>query len=344
MNLPIIAEGYKELIAVPDYAEISELYNFSKKYKKLYIFEDNLEGLYLRNLLAQAGIDAKFFMTASGKTNFFHQLLKKILYKKELFACKHKLDEVGIVVTHNYNLALLKEGGFKNIFMVSEWLSRTITLKLRARPKEEMEIEYNIVEHCNLNCVHCDHFSPISEKKFADPEEFRLSLEKLRELFGEDIKAIKLLGGEPLLHPRLIDFIRYARKYFPKVELIVITNGLLLKNNTSLMEIFHKYDVFLHVTTYPISLDYEAIDSLAKRFGIKYRRYIDIPVKDTSYIKHMMRQPFNLSGTEPDYNFACCYHFNNCLTLKDGKIYTCSIIPFVPILIHILDKILNLEI
>ena len=30
--------------------------------------------------------------------------------------------------------------------------------------------EVHLVDHCNLNCKGCSHFSPVSEKKFVDVE------------------------------------------------------------------------------------------------------------------------------------------------------------------------------
>lgn len=37
------------------------------------------------------------------------------------------------------------------------------------------------------------------------------------------------MGGEPLLHPEVEKFLVEARKLFPKSEIQLVTNGLLLK-------------------------------------------------------------------------------------------------------------------
>ena len=41
--------------------------------------------------------------------------------------------------------------------------------------------------------------------------------EKMREwgLNNQNVDKIGLLGGEPLIHPRITDFAKIARKYFP---------------------------------------------------------------------------------------------------------------------------------
>jgi hypothetical protein len=35
-------------------------------------------------------------------------------------------------------------------------------------------LEHHIVDHCNLNCIGCSHFSPLAEKWFEDFETFKL--------------------------------------------------------------------------------------------------------------------------------------------------------------------------
>ena len=43
-------------------------------------------------------------------------------------------------------------------------------------------LEHHIVDHCNLNCVGCSHFSPISNPWFEDIEDFKRDFERLAEL------------------------------------------------------------------------------------------------------------------------------------------------------------------
>jgi hypothetical protein len=59
------------------------------------------------------------------------------------------------------------------------------------------------VDHCNLNCKGCTAFSPVAEEKFMDVNMFERDCERLAELTGGKIELIDLLGGEPLLHPKI---------------------------------------------------------------------------------------------------------------------------------------------
>jgi molybdenum cofactor biosynthesis enzyme MoaA len=62
-------------------------------------------------------------------------------------------------------------------------------------------------------------------------------------------KYIYLLGGEPLLHPRAIDIIKIARKYFPNKDIRFLTNGLLLsKMSKEFFQTLIDYHIFLDIT------------------------------------------------------------------------------------------------
>src|SRR5687768_11507768 len=87
-------------------------------------------------------------------------------------------------------------------------------------------IEFNLTEHCNLSCAHCDHSSLMLPKKFASLEQFTKDIEQLSKVMHA--ADFKFAGGEPLLHPDLLDFIRIARKNQIAERYVLITNGVLL--------------------------------------------------------------------------------------------------------------------
>ena len=62
-------------------------------------------------------------------------------------------------------------------------------------------LEYHIADHCNLRCDHCCSFSPILKKWFADPDEFERDLSAVGRVVRPEF--VKIVGGEPLLHPQL---------------------------------------------------------------------------------------------------------------------------------------------
>lgn len=97
---------------------------------------------------------------------------------------------------------------------------------------EGYHLEIQVVNHCNLNCSGCNHFSPLATKWFMSAEEFFENLILVKQKLPT-IKGLMILGGEPTLHPQLVDLCLIARTLFPDIILSVLTNGLELKNWTS---------------------------------------------------------------------------------------------------------------
>lgn len=98
----------------------------------------------------------------------------------------------------------------------------------KVKPKLKF-MEVLVSNYCNLNCRCCSHFSNIvTEKKLLSVDEFETYLVQLRKKVRE-IATFQLLGGEPLLHPQLDEFVSLTRRYFPGSHIDVVTNGLLLQ-------------------------------------------------------------------------------------------------------------------
>ena len=78
-----------------------------------------------------------------------------------------------------------------------------------------------ITRRCNLSCGYCNEYDDHSEP--IGTERLYKTIDKIAAL---QTRAVTFTGGEPFLHPDLIDIVRYASKKIPKVS--VITNGFLL--------------------------------------------------------------------------------------------------------------------
>lgn len=95
------------------------------------------------------------------------------------------------------------------------------------KPKLEF-MEVLVTKHCNLNCKSCGHFSNVvTDKSLMEVDEFESYLAQLHKKIREIVR-FQLLGGEPLLHPQLAQFVLLTRKYFPGAHIDVVTNGLLI--------------------------------------------------------------------------------------------------------------------
>lgn len=189
-------------------------------------------------------------------------------------------------------------------------------------PKEALGFETHIVEHCNLNCSSCCHFSPLAKEEYLAPERFEKDCKRIAEL-TKRLRYIRLLGGEPLLHPKITDFFDIARTYFPDTPLSLSTNGVLLP---AMPDDFwascKRNEVEINVTDYPINIHFEKVEHRREE-GIKlHYKPTTINAKNSFHFS-----PIDVEGKQNGgYSFKNCQYPNNfCITLRDGRLYTCCI-------------------
>lgn len=85
--------------------------------------------------------------------------------------------------------------------------------------------------YCNLNCDYCSY--PKEQPKqlsHSDWEQFKGNINRLKYLLATQFPAcrvISITGGEPLLYPKIIEFIALS---FPAYKIRVSTNGIMLSD------------------------------------------------------------------------------------------------------------------
>ena len=82
------------------------------------------------------------------------------------------------------------------------------------------KIRIYLTENCNANCEHCFN-AQIRETKHMDENK----LYKLYEYLNKnEVKCLKMMGGEPTIHPEFTKIYKASQQYFESVALF--TNGL----------------------------------------------------------------------------------------------------------------------
>ena len=187
------------------------------------------------------------------------------------------------------------------------------------RITKSFPVEVHVTEHCNLNCKGCNHFSSIAGEEYLDPGQFEKDFRRLAEL-SKTYFTIKILGGEPLLHPRITEFFDIARKYFPTTPIQVTTNGILL---TGLQENFwqscRRNNITVSVSQYPIRLNKKAIKASAQAHRVK------LVFSGSTAEDRMCKIPLDLKGGQ-NMNRShrkCPISWGCCVTVRDGRLYTC---------------------
>lgn len=90
-------------------------------------------------------------------------------------------------------------------------------------------LEIDITYRCNLACANCNRSCAQA------PRSTDISIEQIEQLITESLlqgyqwRRIRLLGGEPTLHPRFLEIIQLLRIYrdthLPSLRIVVCTNG-----------------------------------------------------------------------------------------------------------------------
>ncbi len=184
-------------------------------------------------------------------------------------------------------------------------------------------IDYHIIDKCNLNCKSCNHYSPLAVDSktvsLAQAENDFSIIKKFEEKFGK----ITFLGGEPLLNPETKEILLCAYWYFGN-KLKLITNGVLDKKLVELKDVLNETKTELVITEYPFSENYrQHYNKLKEMFP------------DATYYTYRHEHGFiseHLSYRKTD---TCekallqCEKRNKCCNYIDGKLYMCHYSAFL---------------
>jgi MoaA/NifB/PqqE/SkfB family radical SAM enzyme len=203
-------------------------------------------------------------------------------------------------------------------------LGLKLTEKKRLSKRTRLRLDIPVTDHCNLNCKYCTAFSPLAEKTFLDVQTLSLDFYKLSKITGGVVDEIALMGGEPLLHPKLIEIIDVTRKNFLSAEINMITNGTLLnKQSDEFWDACRKNRINIRISHYPIKLDFEFLKDKAKKEAVS----LGYHGGKLEPIKSMYKSSFDLNGAQDlEHSWKYCYEANFCIRQKDGKIYPCCTI------------------
>lgn len=182
----------------------------------------------------------------------------------------------------------------------------------------------DIVDHCNLNCSGCGHFSPLAEPSFLTLDVFERDLKRLNELLHGEIHCLEIMGGEALLHPQVNDFIRIMAQYVSG-EKFICTNGLLLsKMPDEFFRLCAETQTVISITIYPIALDWDEINLKADKYGVRLYKITSEGKNQKNWFKNHRDLTGSQNQTE---NFRNCFWRGRCVVLENGRLSSC-VVPF----------------
>ena len=196
--------------------------------------------------------------------------------------------------------------------------------KMSVKPK----LDVQVCDHCNLRCAGCLHFAPLVDKGFLDLDAYERDLARLTAIEGIEgyFGDIVLMGGEPLLHPHVVEIVRTTRAHLPHEKLSLCTNGLLVKRmGDDFWDAVVACDVELIISPYPIKLDYEALAEFIRAKGVRPKFAGDI-TGTCEGKQAFMRLALDPAGEcDPVQSFTSC-PFGGCyMQLARGALWPCQV-------------------
>jgi len=179
--------------------------------------------------------------------------------------------------------------------------------------------EINAVRHCTNACVACNHASTkYTEPYFMEPEVLKRDLDVMKNHLRT--KLLFCQGGEPLLHPKIVELMGLCYDAGIAKQCGVLTNGKLLKRmKDDFWEMLTTRKMELRMSCYP-DLD-PSIVPFALEMGQKWGFFVR--PQDIGAFKPVFK-----SVPDGRTYFGCPW--NRCLTIHEGFFYLCPLSTFWP--------------
>jgi GTP 3',8-cyclase len=178
-------------------------------------------------------------------------------------------------------------------------------------------LEAHVVDHCNLTCAQCCSLSPHLPRWQVDAASFEYDLVRLARVVRP--RVFKLVGGEPLLHPSLLDLVRAVRRSGIAPRISITTNGLLLARTSDAL--WAEIDA-MTISVYPKpALDpseVAAIRARAQQFevALNWKRQTHFVVMTAEFRRD--------DAATTAAIFAECWLRERCHMVREGRFYMCT--------------------
>lgn len=178
-------------------------------------------------------------------------------------------------------------------------------------------IEINAVMHCNLTCAGCSHGSPMAATANTSPDTVLRDLTSLKAVAQLD--EVRVVGGEPLLHPQLTDLLRAVRQAGIGRRVRLITNGTRLHHAG--WE-WVKYVDEISVSVYPHAvIPQDAIDELHRRATAARAQ---VTINPFNYFRPVVStSPLSTRETAAVFETCQVAHAWSCHPVHEGYVYLC---------------------
>lgn len=189
--------------------------------------------------------------------------------------------------------------------------------------------EISVTETCNQSCRACSHLSPVAAAHNVSPTEVSSDCAALAKYYRAE--HVRIVGGEPLLHPHLVDVIEAIRGSGITERIRVLTNGTILHK---MPRNFWQAVDEIHISVYPgVSLDTSLLDTYRSmaienrvnlalvRFQRFRETYSEIGSSDSELARRI-------------YQSCQIAHLWRCHTVSRGHFFMCPQSLYIPMVLH----------
>lgn len=187
-----------------------------------------------------------------------------------------------------------------------------------------INLEMNVVYGCNLKCEYCTHLGrfmkgmvPLDELLYW----YRSWNTKIHP------QNVRIMGGEPLLHPHLEAILQETRHHWADSRIELITNGLLLPKMKSFLfetirEVRAAVTVSKHFDDVYYNTAFKTGLAVLQNHGIR-------PNISKNHQRWMKCYRIDANGdahphhSDPQKAWKICYVKNRCTTLLNNCLYRC---------------------
>ena len=190
-------------------------------------------------------------------------------------------------------------------------------------------LEIYITNECNLTCSNCNRYNNYNFSGHYDWREQQHALQS----WGDRVSArlITIIGGEPFLHPELLDWVNLIRSAWPNTPINIQTNGTVKHPD---IETILKTDNFgIYVSAHHPGL-IKQIKKTNSRFVLKPNGEIkpnvalETDFSDCALIdKHSYFEVHNSNNIVESFQ-ACTMKYSH--TILRGRLYKCPMVAILP--------------
>lgn len=180
-------------------------------------------------------------------------------------------------------------------------------------------LEINATRSCTNACVACNHSSTLfTAKYFMEPAVLARDLDVMKNHLR--VKLMMIQGGEPLLHPKVVELMEIMAQSKIGSWCGVLTNGKLLpRMKEDFWLKLGEYKMELRMSCYP-DLDPEIVPfatAQSEKYGFSIR-----PQTINAFMPLFRKVP------DGSTYYGCPW--NRCLTCHEGWFYLCPLTAFFP--------------